>query len=117
MSSTGLEGFEYSRRLIGDCDYLLAEIGAGPVVLLLHDYRASFHLDQQHDIEDLQLGRRISAPTLVVVGEDEEQLADAYEIWDDWVEELSYKQVPGGHFLPEETPHELARAVREFLTA
>jgi haloacetate dehalogenase len=87
------------------------------IAAICADYRASFHLDQQHDIEDLQLGRRISAPTLVVVGEDEEQLADAYEIWDDWVEELSYKQVPGGHFLPEETPHELARAVREFLTA
>ena len=70
------------------------------IAAICADYRASFHLDQQHDIEDRQLGRRISAPTLVVVGKDEEQLADAYEIWDDWVEELSYKQVraayPGG---------------------
>jgi haloacetate dehalogenase len=87
------------------------------IAAICADYRASFHLDQQHDIEDRQLGRRISAPTLVVVGKDEEQLADAYEIWDDWVDELSYKQVPGGHFLPEEAPQELARAVREFLTA
>ncbi len=38
MSSTRLEGFDYSRRPIGDCDYLLAEIGEGPVVLLLHGF-------------------------------------------------------------------------------
>ena len=43
------------------------------IAAICADYRASFHLDQQHDIEDRQLGRRISAPTLVVVGEDEEQ--------------------------------------------
>ena len=38
MSTTRLEGFEYSRRRAGDCDYLLAEIGEGPVVLLLHGF-------------------------------------------------------------------------------
>jgi haloacetate dehalogenase len=83
------------------------------IAAICADYRASFHLDRHHDADDRQLGRRISAPTLVVVGEDEEQLADADEIWEDWVEELSFERVPGGHFTPEEAPHELARAVRE----
>ena len=81
------------------------------------DYRASFHLDQQHDIEDRQVGRRISAPTLVVVGKDEEQLADAYEIWDDWVEALTYKLVPGGHSDPRRRPKNLRAPYGSSLTA
>jgi haloacetate dehalogenase len=64
---------------------------------------------------DRRGGRRISAPTLVVVGADETQLARAPEIWSAWTEELTAAHVPGGHFVPEEAPRELADLLSEFL--
>jgi haloacetate dehalogenase len=79
------------------------------------DYRASFHLDREHDAEDRAAGRTIRVPVLVVVGEDETQLADAPEIWRRWAEDLAVKRVPGGHFIPEEAPEELARTLVAFL--
>lgn len=41
------------------------------------DFRASFHLDRQHERDDRATGRRIASPVLVVTGQDEAQLADA----------------------------------------
>jgi haloacetate dehalogenase len=79
------------------------------------DYRASFHLDRQHDADDRLAGRGIAASTLVVVGDDETQLADAAEVWRSWAADLSVRRLPGGHFIPEEAPRELAAALAAFL--
>ncbi len=80
-------------------------------------YRASFHLDRHHDAGDRAAGRRITAPALVVVGEDETQLADAGDVWRTWTEDLHATQVPGGHFLPEEAPREVADILAAFLVS
>jgi haloacetate dehalogenase len=85
------------------------------IAAMCGDYRASFHLDRHHDAEDRIAGRRIRAPLLVVTGEDEAQLADAAEVWESWATDLTVTQVPGGHFIPEEAPEELARALAAFL--
>ena len=78
------------------------------IAAICADYRARLStLTSSTTSRTVSSVRRISAPTLVVVGEDEEQLADAYEIWDDWVEELSYKQVPGGPSYPRRRPKNL----------
>jgi haloacetate dehalogenase len=79
------------------------------------DYRASFHLDREHEAEDRAAGRRLTVPVLLVTGEDEAQLADAPEIWRAWAEDLTSTRVPGGHFIPEEAPRELAEALAAFL--
>ena len=79
------------------------------------DYRASFHLDREHDAEDREAGRRISAPALVLTGEDETQLRDASEVWDRWADDLTAGLVPGGHFIPEESPEALAQRLKGFL--
>ncbi len=79
------------------------------------DYRASFHLDREHEAEDRAAGHRIAAPTLVVTGEDEAQLADAPEVWRAWAEDVTAIRVPGGHFAPEEAPEELTRVLDAFL--
>jgi haloacetate dehalogenase len=79
------------------------------------DYRASFHIDREHDAEDRAAGRRISAPTLVVTGADETQLEDAPGVWRAWVEDLTATRVPGGHFIPEEAPGELTEVLLDFL--
>jgi haloacetate dehalogenase len=79
------------------------------------DYRASFHLDREHDAADREAGRRIACPLLLVTGEDEEQLAEAPAVWEGWVEDLTAVRVPGGHFVPEEAPEELRDALSDFL--
>ena len=47
------------------------------IAAMCGDYRASFHLDRRHDAEDRDAGRRVTAPLLLVTGEEETQLADA----------------------------------------
>ena len=61
---------------------------APTIAAMCADYRASFHLDRQHDADDRAAGRRIAAPVLVVVGEDETQPADAREVWRAWAQDL-----------------------------
>jgi haloacetate dehalogenase len=85
------------------------------IAAMCGDYRASFHVDRHHDADDRAAGRRIAAPLLVVTGEDEAQLADAAEVWEAWATDLSVTRVPGGHFIPEEAPNELAVALAAFL--
>jgi haloacetate dehalogenase len=85
------------------------------IAAMCADYRASFHLDRQHDSQDRAAGRRIGVPVLVVVGEDETQLRDAPEVWRSWAGDLTVTQVPGGHFIPEEAPQHLAGILSAFL--
>jgi len=85
------------------------------IAAMCGDYRASFHLDREHDADDRAAGRRIAAPTLVVTGADETQLADAPDVWRNWADDLTTAQVPGGHFVPEEAPEELAACLADFL--
>ncbi len=85
------------------------------IAAMCADYRASFHLDRAHDAGDRAAGRRIAVPVLVVVGEDEAQLADAPDVWRTWAADLTATSVPGGHFIPEEAPRELAEILAAFL--
>jgi haloacetate dehalogenase len=79
------------------------------------DYRASFHLDRQDDATDRAAGRRIAAPVLLVIGEDETQLHDALAVWHQWASDIELVRVPGGHFVPEEAPQQVGEALRTFL--
>jgi haloacetate dehalogenase len=79
------------------------------------DFRASFHLDREHEAADRAAGRRIACPALIVTGEDEAQLADAADVWRAWTDDLTAAQVPGGHFNPEEAPRELYDILAKFL--
>jgi haloacetate dehalogenase len=81
------------------------------------DYRASFHLDREHDAADREAGRRITAPLLVVIGAEETQLADAPDIWRGWAHDVAVAELPGGHFLPEEAPDALVSVLTAFLGA
>ena len=85
------------------------------IAAMCGDFRASFHLDREHDAEDRAAGRRIATPTLVVTGADETQLDDAPDVWRRWADDVAAARVPGGHFFPEEAPDELADHLSAFL--
>jgi len=93
----------------------LAAMSPATVAAMCGDYRASFHLDQRHDADDRAAGRRIAAPTLVVTGSEESQLADAGDTWRGWAATVTATTVPGGHFVPEEAPVELLALLHPFL--
>jgi haloacetate dehalogenase len=95
-------------------DVYLHALSPTTIASICADYRASFSLDRQHDIDDRNAGRRIKCPVLLVTGAAEAQLADAPEIWRHWSTDLHAVTVPGGHFIPEEAPEALARALLEF---
>jgi haloacetate dehalogenase len=96
-------------------DAYLRALTPATIAAMCADYRASFHLDRQHESDDRTAGRRIAAPLLLITGEDETQLDDAPEIWRKWAHDLTATRVPGGHFIPEEAPRELAGALAAFL--
>jgi haloacetate dehalogenase len=96
-------------------DVYLAAFDDATIASVCADYRASFSLDQEHDSVDREAGRRIECPVLVITGAAETQLADAQDVWRAWSTDLRSHTVPGGHFIPEEAPDELATALREFL--
>jgi haloacetate dehalogenase len=85
------------------------------IAAMCADYRASFHVDRQHDTENRAAECRIKAPTLVVIGTEETQLHDAPATWAAWTENVQAAQVPAGHFLPEEAPQQLIDLLAPFL--
>jgi haloacetate dehalogenase len=96
-------------------DAYLQALTPSTAAAMCADYRASFHLDREHEADDRAAGVRITCPALLVIGEDETQLADAADVWRAWAEDLTARQVPGGHFIPEEAPEELSEILSDFL--
>ena len=92
-----------------------AALDPGTAASMCADYRASFWLDQADDAADRAEGRRIECPVLVLTGAAETQLADAGEVWRTWADDVRAATLPGGHFIPEEAPRQLAAALLEFL--
>ena len=98
-------------------DTYLRALTPSTAAAMCADFRASFHLDREHEADDRAAGRRIACPVLLVTGEDETQLVDAPDVWRPWTTDLTARQVPGGHFNPEEAHGELAQILAEFLDA
>jgi haloacetate dehalogenase len=96
-------------------DAYLQALTPRTIAAMCADYRASFYLDREHEADDRAAGRRITAPVLLITGEDETQLADAPDVWRVWAEDLTATQVPGGHFIPEEAAEELTDTLSAFL--
>jgi haloacetate dehalogenase len=96
-------------------DEYLDALDDSTIAAICADYRASFWLDRDDDAADRKVGRRIESPVVVITGEEEEQLADAPEVWRTWASEVRAATVPGGHFIPEEAPREVAEELLAFL--
>jgi haloacetate dehalogenase len=78
------------------------------------DFRASATTDLVHDEETSAAGQKIECPVLVLWGT-QSTGSDPLGIWQQYAFRVQTKQLPTGHFLPEEAPDLVSGALREFL--
>jgi pimeloyl-ACP methyl ester carboxylesterase len=91
--------------------YLAASADA--VTSIVADYRASAGVDVEHDTEDRQAGRRLVMPVSVLQQDWGAALGyDAAAVWRAWAPELHHATVSCGHFMAEEAPADVVRALR-----
>jgi len=103
--------------------YIHALADPARVHAICEEYRAAAGVDREHDHEDRHAGRLIACPLLALWSE-MGALNDWYvdeggplAIWRRWCTKAQGRAVAGGHFFPEEHPHDTATALREFLAA
>jgi haloacetate dehalogenase len=95
-------------------EYLRCFRQAGAMRAAFEDYRAGGSVDLEHDAADRQ--RKVAAPTLVLWGQSRtSQAADMLGAWQARCERVEGFAVPDcGHFIPEEQPSVVIRAVLRF---
>lgn len=81
------------------------------------DYRAGYTIDYQLDQADLQSGRRIECPVLVLWGQRRSVgvVTNPLETWRKWCDQVEGSAIDSGHFLAEENPTDTLAAVLQFL--
>jgi haloacetate dehalogenase len=80
------------------------------------EYRAGASTDLVHDRADR--GRKLAMPLFVLWDQRSSQGSgyDVLAVWRDHAENVSGHAIASGHFLPEEAPDEIYRALRRFFT-
>ncbi|MFE5568187.1 alpha/beta fold hydrolase [Amycolatopsis japonica] len=95
--------------------YLEASRNAVPSIVA--DYRASAGIDVEHDEADRAAGNRLTMPLTVLQQDWGAVLGyDAVALWQAWATDLDHRTVTSGHFMAEESPAEVAKALRDLLT-
>lgn len=83
---------------------------------IVADYRASATVDIEHDTADRQAGTRLRMPVTVLQQDWGAALGfEAAEIWRAWAPEVDHRTTSAGHFMAEEAPAEVLKAIRELL--
>ena len=94
--------------------YLDACRGAVPSIVA--DYRASAGVDIEHDRADRAAGNRLRMPVSVLQQDWGAALGyDAAAVWKAWSADLRHSTVTCGHFMAEEAPADIAKALRDLL--
>lgn len=76
------------------------------------DYRAGASIDVDHDVADRSDGSVIACPVLVLASAGRGDLSAA---WARWASDVTCEVLDGGHFLPEEDPDGVLRALHVHL--
>ncbi|MFJ9247522.1 alpha/beta fold hydrolase [Streptomyces sp. NPDC101776] len=83
---------------------------------IVADYRASAGIDVTHDRADLDAGNRLRMPVAVLQQDWGAALGfDAAALWSAWAPDLRHGTVTCGHFMAEEDPSVVAKALRELV--
>lgn len=86
------------------------------VASIVADYRASAGIDVEHDEADRAAGRRLTMPVSVLQQDWGAALGyDAAAVWRAWAPDLHHSTVTCGHFMAEEAPAEVVKALRALL--
>jgi pimeloyl-ACP methyl ester carboxylesterase len=94
--------------------YLKASREAVPSIVA--DYRATATIDVEHDEADRQAGNKLTMPVTVLQQDWGAALGfDAAGRWRAWAEDLEHRTVTCGHFMAEEAPAEVVKALRDLL--
>ncbi|MGD1218542.1 MULTISPECIES: alpha/beta fold hydrolase [Streptomyces] len=94
--------------------YLAACRGAVPSIVA--DYRASAGIDVEHDRADRASGRRLTMPVSVLQQDWGAALGyEAAALWGAWAADLRHSTVSCGHFMAEEAPGDIAKALRDLM--
>ena len=82
------------------------------------DYRAGATIDRALDDADLAAARKIEPPLLALWGEVGIPAAGAspLDVWRRWARDARGQAIPGGHFLPEESPEATLAALMDFFS-
>ncbi|KIF75478.1 alpha/beta hydrolase [Streptomyces sp. 150FB] len=83
---------------------------------IVADYRASAGVDVEHDKADRQAGNRLRMPVTVLQQDWGTALGfDAAALWEAWASDLDHIGVSCGHFMAEEAPADVTKALRDLL--
>jgi pimeloyl-ACP methyl ester carboxylesterase len=83
---------------------------------IVADYRASAGIDVDHDRADRDTGNLLRMPVTVLQQDWGAALGyDAAALWRTWAPDLRHTTVTSGHFMAEEAPAEIAKALRDLL--
>ncbi|MCW2948824.1 MAG: haloacetate dehalogenase [Actinoallomurus sp.] len=83
---------------------------------IVADYRASAGIDVDHDQADRDAGNRLRMPVTVLQQDWGAALGfDAAALWNPWAPDLRHTTVTCGHFMAEEAPADIAKALRDLL--
>nr|WP_300309498.1 alpha/beta hydrolase [Halomonas sp.] len=90
----------------------------GTAMAICEDYRASASLDLEHDRADLEAGRKLECPLLVMWGASGTvgQCFDPLQEWKHVASNVDGKALPAGHYIAEEVPDRLLQEALAFLT-
>ena len=96
-------------------EYLRCFRDPASIHAICEDYRATASIDLLHDADQ---SRKIQCPLLVLWAEKGpfHRMYNVLETWRDRATKISGKALPGGHFLPEQTPQELIAEIKPFLS-
>jgi pimeloyl-ACP methyl ester carboxylesterase len=95
--------------------YLDASRAAIPSIVA--DYRASAGIDVEHDQADRDAGTRLRMPVAVLQQDWGAALGfDAAARWQAWAPGVRHTTVSWGHFMAEEAPADVAKALRDLLS-
>jgi haloacetate dehalogenase len=94
--------------------YLEASRNAVPSIVA--DFRASAGIDVEHDAADRKQGRKLAMPVTVLQQDWGAALGfDAAALWQAWAPDLVHESVTYGHFMAEEAPDPVVKAIRTLL--
>jgi haloacetate dehalogenase len=98
-------------------EYLRAFRDPAAIHASCEDYRAAATIDLEHDAADMH--KKIGCPLLALWAErgPMHRIYDVASTWRERASNVAGKVLPGGHFLPEESPEETLAALSGFLAA